>query len=606
MFKTLIPFILVIALAVTLLNGNAFGSPTLMSLFFFSLFTCISGILLFITIAFRRRSKLLPISPPIYCFLALALYVLIDGLTHELNLTHLLWIVYAVWLILVFIWASVVNPVKKSPPAFFFYRAISLLALGECIIVLLQAARLFPVPSQWFMSTGTWINPNVIAMFLAMSFFAVFQLKGAAPVTVQRYVYLPLLFLMLLSLAILQCRSAWLATLVIWLGEYRQLWWAFVKKNAKFNWRGLILLIVALIFVQALYTLYSTKEVSAQSRARIWKNSLHLIAKEPLKGYGFGMFEKEYNQYSASLRQPVNDHVNMAYNDFLELGVEGGIPAILLYMAFLLLLLNACWKRKDSRLFIPVIISFVIIQMTNFGYQAIPAMALILAYAALALAPAWEAKPVTYPAAKNKKPAKIAVPVLQPVYTNWYWRGLVGIAGLLPVFLLFLQTSLTMTGFYNKTIIGRSDLDPEAKMEQLKRYYLHLHAYPSYYETYGDLQMSRQEPEFALGFYRMASQRSSDPELLGKMGYCYQLLSGYDSSQYYYELARNMQPHRFTPRLRLLQLYTEKRDTAAMLQTANGILQMPVKVRSKRVSEIQAVARSVIGIYDQSSAHAPF
>lgn len=606
MFKIIIPLILALALAVTLLNGNAFGSPTLMSLLFFSLFTCIAGMLLFISVAFRRKTILIPFPLPVYCFLALALFVLVDGLRHEFNLTHLCWIIYAVWLVLLFIWASVVNPVRKSPPAFYFYRVISLLALAECIIVLLQTARLFPVPSQWFMSTGTWINPNVIAMFIGMSFFAVFRLREAARVPVQRYIYWPLLLMMLLSLAILQCRSAWLAALVIWAVEYRQQWWALIKRNARLNWRGLLLLIVALIFVQALYTLYSTKEVSALSRARIWNNSLHLMAKEPLIGYGFGMFEKEYNQYSASIRLPVNDHVNMAYNDFLELGVEGGIPAVLLYGAFLFSLLNTYRKNKDKQMFISVIIAFVIIQLTNFGYQAIPAMATMLVYAALALAPAREAKPVKPHVTKKKQPRKIVVPVQQAVYTKWYWRGLTGIAGWALIFLLFLQTSLSMSGFYNKTIIGRSDQSPEEKMEQLNRFYPHLHAYPSYYETYGDLQMSRQEPAAALGYYRMASQRSSDPELLGKMGYCYQLLSGYDSSQYYYELARNMQPHRFTPRLRLLQLYTEKRDIPAMLQTASGILQMPVKVRSKRVSEIQEAARSVIGIYEQSSAHAPF
>lgn len=597
MLKLITPFILVTTLAVTLLNGNAFGSPTLVSLFLFSLLTCIAGITLFLTLIFRKRTKLPAVPLPLWAFISLVIYVLAEGLVHELNLTHLLWASYGLWSLVIYFWAALTAPERRTSPAFVLYRVILFLALTESVIVLLQAARLFPVPTPWFIATGTWVNPNVTAIFIALSFFAVFRLKEPASALMQKAFYWPVLISMIVATALLQCRSAWLAAIVIWLMEYRHPLFALVRRNFTFSWKGALLFIGLLMVLQASYVLYSTKEASARSRLLIWENSLQMIAGKPLTGYGFGMFEREYNLFSASARMPVNDHVNMAYNDFLELGVEGGIPAILLYTGFLVAWWLVCRKNADSRVFISVIIALVVVQLTNFVFQAVPAMALILVYMAVTPIPIPVPKPEQSLSKKKKRAAVLSAP--SPVYTKWWIRSLTGITGLLLSFLLFLQASLVTNGFYNKTLIVGSDAVPAVKLEQLNGLYFKLYSSPSFYETRADLYMEVQQPEDALGLYLSALKRSSEPDLLSKTGYCYQLLSGYDSSQFYYETACHLQPHRFTPKLRLMQLYAEKMDTVSMLQTAGIILKMPVKVRSKKVTDIQQLARSVIGIYDK-------
>jgi O-antigen ligase len=542
---------------------------------------------------------------PVLCFLALVIYVLADGFRREFNLTHLLFTTYGALLVLIHLWAATMVSIRRTAPAFIFYVAILFLALTETVIVLLQVLHLFPVPSRWFMSTGTWINPNVTAMFIALSYFAAFRLKERASVSIQRYFFWPVLALMALALATLQCRSAWLAALLIWMMEYKGVLAILIRKYARMNWKGLLLLVVILMAMQALYTLYSTKEASALSRTHIWRNSLHLIAEKPWSGYGFGMFEKEYNWYAASTGSEANDHVSMAYNDFLELAVEGGIPACILYLAFLVSLFLLCWKIPEKRMFISVILAILIIQLTNFGFQAIPVMALLLVYAALAAAPVFKETPLA--ATGSKKGKKLTAELLpSPVYSKWWVRLLAGTSGLALCALLFLQDSYVMIGYYRKQAISQSELPPEERLVQLQGLYRMLQASPSYYEYFGDLQFLLYHPEYAVRSYKLALTRSSDPELLLKTGYCYQRLSVYDSSEYYFKLARGLQPHRFMPRLRLLQLYAEKQDTTSLLQTANSILQMPVKVRSNKVSEIQQLARSAIGIYDRKSAQTTY
>ncbi|MGN6421468.1 MAG: O-antigen ligase family protein [Pseudobacter sp.] len=605
MLKLITPFILVAALAVTLLNGNAFGSPTLVSLFLFSLLTCIAGMILFLTLVFRKRTKLPKPPLPLWLFLSLVIYVLADGLLHEFNLTHLLWAAYGLWSLVIYFWATLMVSERRTSPAIVLYRVVLFLALTESVIVLLQTARLFPVPSQWFIATGTWVNPNVTAIFIALSLFAVLRLKEASSAIMQHFFYWPVLILMMLATALLQCRSAWLAAVVIWLAEYRHSLFETVRRNFRFSWKGGLLLIGLLMVLQAFYVLYSTKEASARNRLSIWKNSLQMIAGKPLTGYGFGMFEKEYNLFSASARMPVNDHVNMAYNDFLELGVEGGIPAIMLYIFFLMAWWQACRKNPGSAVFFSIIIALLVVQLTNFVFQAVPAMALVLMYAAVTPIVLPVPQPEQSLSKKKKKVAVLSAP--SPVYTKWWIRSLTGITGLLLSFLLFLQASLVTSGFYNKTLIVDSDAVPAAKLERLNELYFKLHASPSFYEVRADLYMAVQQPEDALGLYLSALERSSEPDLLSKTGYCYQLLSGYDSSRFYYETACHLQPHRFTPKLRLMQLYAEKMDTVSMLQTAGIILKMPVKVSSKKVTDIQQLAKSVIGIYDKHPGlSAPF
>lgn len=604
MLKIITPLILVTALAVTLLNGDAFGSPTLLSLFLFSIITCIAGLFFFTALIFRRKTQLPP--PPVFVwlFVGLAVYAVVEGLLHEFNLVHLLWAAYGLWLLLVYYWAGTVTAVWRRPPAVLIYRVVLFLAVAESLIVFLQAARLFPVPSPWFIATGTWVNPNVTAIFIAMSLFAVFRLKEAASLPRQRFFYWPVLLIMMLALMILQCRSAWLAAAVFWLAAYSQPLIAFVRRFAVFSWRGLVLLVGVLMFLQALYIVYSTKEASAQSRLRIWENSARMIAAKPLTGYGFGMFEREYNLFAASRKMPVNDHVNMAYNDFIELAFEGGIPALLLYAGFLVAWWMDCRKRAYSRMFISVIISFAVVQLTNFGFQAVPAMALLLLYAGLSPVPVRAVDPAPIRSKKKIEGAVLPAPI--PVYTQWWQRSLTGLAGLLLSFLLFLQATLVTNGFYNKTLIIRSGAGAAEKLDQLYGQYFKLRSSASFYESCGDIFLGLQQPEDAIRHYRNALKRSSEPDLLAKTGYCYQLVSGYDSSRYFYQLASDLQPHRFTPKLRLMQLYAERTDTSSMLNTAVIILKMPVKVRSKKVTEIRQLAKSVIGMYDKPATSAPF
>ncbi|MEM0941862.1 MAG: O-antigen ligase family protein [Bacteroidota bacterium] len=87
--------------------------------------------------------------------------------------------------------------------------------------------------------------------------------------------------------------------------------------------------------------LFFLKSDSLQGRYFIWKNSVQLIAQKPLLGFGSNTFTNTYNtyqidyfrsRYGSEQEKHLADFVILAYNDFLETGVELGLPGTILLL----------------------------------------------------------------------------------------------------------------------------------------------------------------------------------------------------------------------------------------------------------------------------------
>jgi O-antigen ligase len=80
--------------------------------------------------------------------------------------------------------------------------------------------------------------------------------------------------------------------------------------------------------------LTGTETASITGRQEIWHTSLEAGSAAFPIGTGFGSFEQVYHLYEAPW-SVTNSYVNHAHNDFIELFVEGGLPAALLIAGFL-------------------------------------------------------------------------------------------------------------------------------------------------------------------------------------------------------------------------------------------------------------------------------
>ncbi len=114
-------------------------------------------------------------------------------------------------------------------------------------------------------------------------------------------------------------------------------------------------LLVAAVLSSVFIGSFSYERVSSRSvmeatdsiRLQIARDSIHLVAQQPLLGSGLGTFTSVYPQARTF---PTNYFVNAAHNDYLQLAVETGLIGLLCAVAFLFLVFrNALLRIHRAR-----------------------------------------------------------------------------------------------------------------------------------------------------------------------------------------------------------------------------------------------------------------
>lgn len=460
---------------------------------------------------------------------------------------------------------------------FFTYYGICLIAIFESVVIFLQSAGLMPVSNESFLCTGTWVNPNVTAMFLAMSLFAIIE-----TIKTWRKPFLGNLILITVVIAILllYSRTAYLITSIFLVYYFNKSIKNFISGGIKLTshrlGQGVLAIILILIFVSP----FVNKTESSSGRLAIWRNSLQLVAQNPILGYGHGSFEKNYNLYAASLKKPENSHVFMAYNDFIELTFESGLPALLLWLACLYYFFRFCTANKRSVL---PIVALVIIQATNFGFQAYPAFILFIIYMAAGNVSLKKDKVI----ASNNASVK-----------NSFSVAKIWLSGLSAFSILFFIEVSKITGAYYQQKIAHDNFkSPYAFMvfQDLKPL---LEFSNGFHENFGDVLLARKQFSLALIHYKQALKTCSRPVVFAKCGYVHSIIKNYDSSRHYYQIVQDIEPGKLVPRMALLKLYQQAKDTSLIISKANEIVDFPMKVVTKKGSEIKAYAKDIINKID--------
>jgi hypothetical protein len=571
--------VFILPLVLSLLNSGITGVQSFTAYLGFTIFSAICGLGL---LAIRRKPRgVVSIPPHIWMFLLMTASVFVHGLImNSITFSHFYWIAASVWLLsLHIVLGTGASPDgntkerKKSTwrPHDVLLAGVAVLAFLESLIVVFQVAGLLPSKNDSFPATGTWVNPNITAMFLAFSIPALYGVLQSRPQN-KKYTFI-LFALVLLAIILLQSRTAYVVALLMLAGGHPA---AVRRMGTKAGVIGACSALVLFI----LFLAFAFKAGSTEGRLNVWKNSISLISEQPLSGSGFGSFEKAYNMFISSgpdapVEQERNDHVNMAYNDFLELGVEGGIWFIAVWMAYLASLFVKCIRNRGSFLSIPIVLSFIIVQLLNFGFQAIPVFVLFLLYTIL--------------------PGNQGAPAAQGRAVE---RGTVLPArALVPVFSVLSLVFLVYQLLQAKDILRLEKAPQLSSREARLEVYSSLNSLDGYYryhELVGDEHSRSKDFRMAVNEYRKAVENCSHPGLLFKCGVSYQKLNRFDSSNYYFQLLCRMQPYKFTPQFALLKLYEQSGDTLKVMEQAQYISTMPMRVPGREVFGMRSYARQVL------------
>lgn len=238
--------------------------------------------------------------------------------------------------------------------------------------------------NNFFSITGSNENPTVTAIYLVSNI----------PLIVKRFrynnhqgFYALLLITSIISVITLKCRTAYIGLfveIIVWLLlQTRNL-----RKQKISYCKWLILPTFFIVGIIASVKLYDMKRDSSDSRLLIWRLSTKMIIEKP-QGYGYGLFERNYNIYQseyfrttkASIKEKQNANFTaMAYNDYLEQGVEGGIIGMLFLLGFYILLFITAFHKHDVQA-LCVVSSLAIMSLTNFIYSSMQPWWLLMCYA---------------------------------------------------------------------------------------------------------------------------------------------------------------------------------------------------------------------------------
>lgn len=239
--------------------------------------------------------------------------------------------------------------------------AVSMITVGATLAIwgLLQLYGFQQSNHNLFTITGPFYNPGpysgYIAMIIPLCLDRVLVSKG-----VLRSFYSIALFLMLCIIPAGMSRSAWLAILVscLWVLMVRLHWANKIKLYRKRHpnifdlYVGLFLAVLLMV----LFFFFNMKSDSANGRLFIWKNTITAILKQPILGYGAGSFPAVYGQAQANyfasgnyseIEERVAGSPEYAFNECLQMSIEGGILLLALFLSFSVLVLKKGIQIKE-------------------------------------------------------------------------------------------------------------------------------------------------------------------------------------------------------------------------------------------------------------------
>ncbi len=587
--KNLIPAFMLLPCAFALINSAFFESASLAAYFYYVIAASVLAIATGTVYLKHRQNVRIAYPLPLFLLAALTLYYLLQDLFLKRQLFNIMHFSLLANCLLLISYCILFSAYKINIRSLFI--GITVLACIESLFCLFQFLHWIQGPSKLFLVSGTWVNPNVSAMFLTLTVPAIGALLFRPDGTIARFCFIPLL-LVICAIATLKCRTAYIGLVAITLLVLNARYSLLRKIRNKYTGFR-ILLLLGLIFlatVAAALYLYNVKKASADGRMLVWKISMNMFSGRPVTGYGYGRFDHDYNlaqadyfskQHATGTETRNASYVYMAYNEFLQNAVEGGSIGVSIFFALACSLLLVPLRKSGfdtpARIVYPAIVAFFIMSIFNFTVQAIPAMALFVVYTGL----------ISTHVQRQGLLPELILPGFAKV----------------PIGILLVTLGLYI-GYTNvrlaiNSVEGReaaSLVTPSTIQAAISKFETIREPYQSdfYLANYSTALFVRKDYKLALQTLQAAISMKSYPFLYLQMGACYQRLGKLDSALAAYTMAKNIIPNRIAPWFALMNVYKATGDTAHAVMTAIHISHMQVTAKSKETDFYIMEARRIL------------
>lgn len=595
--KTLKYILFLLLLAGSLCGSNVFGQAHLFAFFSFKI---IGSLLAFVTLihSFKKNQGLqlvknynIPIAFSLYCIYYVLQYLFLNNSIFPQSYFYIL-----VCLLLLFA-LSIEFTNNKRLFEIGSYIIVSLACI-ESIICILQYFQKLPSYSPYFKITGTSSNPNVIGMFLALSFpvtFLLYQRKT-------KYInYLSILIgvLIIIGIVLLKTRTA-IIGIFCSLSVFCFLKYDIINKIKKPANRikiVMLLVLVSLLFVVGIFYLFELKENSSRGRLFVWKIALQHIFSSPFLGSGLEMFNHDYNlaqaNYFSTNKVDLNTSLNasyiqVAYNDFLTNLFEGGIIGLIFFLYFFVKIIQnlASYIKTSSNNFLivaPVIVSYFVMSLVNFCFFSPPVLVVFIFFTSV-LSNVKVNKNVfilkKFNSYIHHKPIRLSIPLITLSIIVFFIQ-----ANTAKAYKAVIEAQKNM--IRNKEQIMNTGLIYKSYSKQLNSFYF-------YWMCSAEWFLMEKKYKQAIMAYDKALKLTSNPDVYVLKGNAYCLFNKMTEAIEAFNIAKHIQPNKFSPIYGLLKIYQRQNDVANVLKCAQQIVDMPAKVPSQMIADWKKECNKII------------
>ncbi len=414
----------------------------------------------------------------------------------------------------------------------------------------LQQHDIIPKYNYFFKSTGTFDNPALWGIYLAIAVLSATYLIQKSKKT--KYIYILSIPVILYSLYLSQSRAAWLS-LIFGIITFMQL-----SKRKR--------IAIYLFLIMICFILYIIRPTSADGRLYIYIVSWGIFSSSPLIGKGISSFQALYmpeqakwlSEHTESKFFLIADDTYYAFNEFIRIGCETGIIGLFLFLILIFFCLRDIYNNNKEKPFsIKLLVAILIFSM--FSYPFNETLYLIL-FSLIIACISNEERNTLYHFKCNKYITILCLTIL----------GLLGFS------------STWKYHIYNNANHYISERHPMLKSSAL------------YSEYYGERLFYEEKYKDAIPILEQACLLRPNSKLINILGICYQKEKDYNKAEEKYIQASNMVPTRILPSYHLFNLYKEIGNEYKAKEYANKILSMKVKVVNSTVIRIRAEMRDYL------------
>lgn len=435
--------------------------------------------------------------------------------------------------------------------------------------------------------TGSFFNPGPYSGYLAMVFPLCFyewlvlrdKKERSWLRSAELYGALAVMLLILCVLPAGMSRSAWLAALLSGAWVYGIHTGCKMKLQQAWNKNKKVLLgvgAVALVCIcLASVALFYVKKNSASGRLLMWKVSCRAIAEKPFTGYGGGNFayaygkaqEAYFEQGEYTLQEElVAGSPEYAFNEYLQVAVQWGIPVLILIVVTILFCL---WRGiKLKRIGVcGAIISLLVFSFSSYPMQ-LPVF--IFTFACLLLVAV----------AGNSRKWLLAV-IMTLLLMGIGCRK----ADVYRACREWTNTRLFyQTGAY------------ESALKDYERLYPKLKERGTFLFEYGHCLHKLKQYDASTAILKEAARRSCDPMILNIIGKNYQEKRKYTEAEQWLVRSTHLLPGRIYPYYLLAKLYAvpEFYQPDKLREMARIVMTKEPKVQSTAIHEMRDEIKKII------------